>query len=45
MLLLGLGVLDQVNLVLEDEDVLELHDFDGGQVLRSLRLRAGLVAG
>ena len=35
----------EIDLVLEDEDVLELHDLDGGQVLRRLGLRARLVAG
>ncbi len=39
------GLLDEIDLVLEDDDVLELHDLDGSQVLRGLRLRAGLIAG
>lgn len=30
---------------LQDDDVLELHDFDGRQVLRGLRLRAAFVTG
>eukprot|EP00053_Salpingoeca_punica_P000980 m.31340 g.31340 ORF g.31340 m.31340 type:complete len:328 (+) comp10710_c0_seq1:216-1199(+) len=33
VLLLGLRLLDEVDFVLQDEDVLELHDLDGGQVL------------
>ncbi|OSS54826.1 hypothetical protein B5807_01369 [Epicoccum nigrum] len=35
----------QVDLVLQDDDVVELHDLDGGQVLRGLGLGAGFVAG
>jgi len=42
VLLLGSGLLDQINLVLEDDDVSQLHDLDGRQVLRCLWLRAGL---
>ena len=38
-------LLDQVDLVLEDDNVLELHDLDGGQVFACLRLRACLIAG
>lgn len=41
----GLLFADQVDLVLEDEDVLELHDLDRGEVLGRLRLRARLVRG
>ena len=32
VLLLGLGLLDEVDLVLQDEDVAQLHDLDGGQM-------------
>ena len=39
----GLLLLDQVDLVLQDDDVLQLHDLHRGQVLRRLRLRAGFV--
>jgi hypothetical protein len=39
-----LRLLDQVNLVLEDDDVLELHDLNGGEMFRGLRLGACLVA-
>ena len=45
MLISRLRVLDEVDLVLQDEDVLQLHDFDGSQVLGRLRLRARLVSG
>ena len=45
VLVLGLGFLDQIDLVLQDEDVLEFHDLDGGQMLRRLRLRTRLVSG
>ena len=45
MLLERRRLLDQVDLVLQDDDVLQLHDLDGGQVLARLRLRARLVAG
>ena len=45
LLLLGLSLLDEIDLVLQDEDVLQLHDLDGGQVLGGLRLRARLVSG
>jgi hypothetical protein len=38
-------LLDQIDLILEDDDVLELHDLDRGQVLGRLRLRARLVPG
>mmetsp|Transcript_21621 Transcript_21621/g.47063 ORF Transcript_21621/g.47063 Transcript_21621/m.47063 type:complete len:439 (+) Transcript_21621:259-1575(+) len=41
---LCLLLLDQLYLVLENDDVLKAHDFDGCQVLSRLRLRAGLVA-
>lgn len=43
VLLFGLTLLHQVDLVLQDEDVLQLHDLDGCQVLGRLRLRARLV--
>ncbi len=33
ILLFGLALLHQVNLVLQDEDVLQLHDLYGCQVL------------
>lgn len=36
---------DEVDLVLEDNNVLKLHDLDGSQVLRGLGLRARLVTG
>ena len=36
---------NQVDLVLQDDNVLQFHDFDGGQVLRRLRLGARLVTG
>ena len=45
MLLLCLGLRDEVDLVLEDQNVLQLHDLDGGQVLGGLGLGARLVAG
>lgn len=41
----GLLFADQVDLVLEDEDVLEFHDLDRGEVLGRLRLRARFVRG
>ena len=44
VLLLGLLLLDQVDLVLQNEDVTQLHDLDGRQVLRRLRLRTRLIA-
>lgn len=34
---------DNVNLVLQDDDLVEVHDLDGSEMLRRLRLRAGLV--
>lgn len=34
----------QVDLVLQDDDVVQLHDFNGCKMLRGLRLRAGFVA-
>mmetsp|Transcript_22709 Transcript_22709/g.45907 ORF Transcript_22709/g.45907 Transcript_22709/m.45907 type:complete len:498 (+) Transcript_22709:283-1776(+) len=37
-------LLHQVDLVLENDDVLQLHDLNSGQMLRRLRLRAELVA-
>lgn len=44
VLLFGLTLLHQVDLVLQDEDVLQLHDLDGRQVLRRLRLRTRLIS-
>lgn len=44
VLLLRLRLLHKVNLVLEDDNVLQLHNLNGGKVLRRLRLGAGLVA-
>jgi hypothetical protein len=41
----GLSLFDQVDLVLEYDEVLELHDLHGCQVFRRLRLRARLVRG
>jgi len=35
----------KIDLVLEDDDVVQLHDLDGGQMLRGLGLRAGFVSG
>lgn len=43
ILLFGLTFLHKVDLVLQDEDVLELHDLYSCQVLRSLGLRTRLV--
>lgn len=43
VLLLGLALLHQVDLVLQDEDVLQLHDLYGCQMLRRLGLRTRLV--
>ena len=45
MLLLRLRLLDQIDLVLQDEQVLQLHDLHRSQVLGGLRLRARLVRG
>lgn len=33
ILVLGLALFDQINLVLENENVLQLHDLNGSQVL------------
>ena len=38
-----MGLPDEINLVLEDDDVLQAHDLHGSQMLRGLRLRAGLI--
>ncbi|KAI6772529.1 hypothetical protein HG530_003487 [Fusarium avenaceum] len=35
----------KIDLVLENNDLVELHDLDGSQMLRGLRLRAGFVTG
>ena len=35
----------KIDLVLENDDVVQLHDLDGGQMLRGLRLRASFVSG
>lgn len=45
VMLQGTILSHQVHLVLQNDNVAELHDFDGGQVLRSLRLRASFVSG
>lgn len=37
------GLPNQVDLVLEDDDVLQAHDFHSSEMLRSLGLGAGLV--
>ena len=42
-LFLGLSLCRQVDLVLQDQDVLQLHNLDGGQMLRRLGLWARLV--
>ena len=42
-LFLGLSLCRQVDLVLQDQDVLQLHNLDGGQMLRRLGLGARLV--
>jgi len=39
----GVGGLDQVHLVLEDDDVRQAHDLHGRQVLRRLGLGTGFV--
>lgn len=44
VLLLCLRLLHQIYLVLKDDDVLELHNLHGSEMLRGLRLRARLVA-
>lgn len=44
VLFFGLTLLHQVDLVLQDEDVLQLHDLDSCQMLRCLGLRTRLVA-
>lgn len=43
VLLLSLALLHQVDLVLQDQDMLQLHDLYGSQMLRRLRLRTRLV--
>jgi hypothetical protein len=35
----------QIDLVLENDDVVQLHNLNGGQMLRGLGLRAGFVSG
>lgn len=44
MLLCG-SLTHQVDLVLENDDVVELHDLDSGKMLGGLRLGAGFVSG
>ena len=44
VLLLGRLLLDQVDLVLEDENVFQLHDLDGCKMLGGLRLGKRLIA-
>ena len=44
VLLLGLALLHQVDFVLQDQDVLQLHDLDGSEMLRGLGLGTRLVA-
>jgi hypothetical protein len=36
---------NQIHLVLQDQDIPQLHDFNGGQVFRRLRLGTGFVSG
>lgn len=45
VLLLRLPLLHQIDLILQYDDVLQLHDLDCGQMFARLRLRTGLVAG
>lgn len=44
MMLQRLLLLDQIDLILQNNNILELHDLDRGEVLARLRLRARLVA-
>ena len=45
VLFAGLRLFDKIDFVLQNDDLLELHDFNGGKVLRGLWLRARLIAG
>jgi hypothetical protein len=45
LVLQRLRLLYEIDLVLEDDDVFELHDLDGCEMLRRLRLGARLVPG
>ena len=45
LLLQSLGLSDEIDLVLQDQDIPQLHDLDGGQMFRRLRLRTGFVTG
>lgn len=46
LVVLASGLLaHEVDLVLENDDVVQLHDLNGGQMLRGLGLRAGFVSG
>lgn len=38
-------LLDQIDLVLQDDDVLQLHNLNSGQMFTGLGLRAGFVGG
>ena len=44
-MLLGAFFSHQIDFVLQDDDVVELHDLDGCEMLGRLRLWAGFVAG
>jgi hypothetical protein len=39
-----LSFLDQVNFILENDDIIQLHDLDSSQMLLGLRLRTRLVS-
>ena len=45
VVLQGIVLPHQVDLVLQNDDVVELHNLNSSQVLRSLRLGAGFVSG
>jgi hypothetical protein len=46
LVMLASGLLThKIDLVLENDDVVKLHDLNGGQMLRGLGLRAGFVSG
>lgn len=45
LLLQSLGFSHKIDLVLQDQDIPQLHDFDGGQMLRGLGLRTRFVSG
>jgi hypothetical protein len=45
LLLQSFGLSDEIDLVLQDQDIPQLHNLDSGQMFRRLRLRTRFITG